>query len=406
MHTQALLLNLAFTSLTVIFACQDDVPKEPTTISGNKVSPIDASALGLRSVGYFANWAIYDRNFSVLDIEPEYFTHILYAFANVSSDTGEVLLADLWADVEKRYDGESWNDLGKNLHGCLNQLWKPKQKQRKLKVFLSIGGWNFKKKIRNGCGSPEKREAFAVSAIALVKNLGLDGLDLDWEYPQSPEEAANFVDVISRCRKHLDALGGDYELSAAGPCGPDNISKLDLKGMDQYLDFWNLMAYDFAGSWSAAAGHRQMAASIASHKLVIGMPLYGRSFLTDGPGQPFQIEAAGTFNEAGVWDLKILPLPKAIEHYSDEIIASWSYNPVSRQMVSYDNLRVSKNKAGFILSRKLGGAMWWETSGDKKGDGSLVKAVVETLGLESLDQRDNQLEYPESEWENVRRRES
>lgn len=31
----------------------------------------------------------------------------------------------------------------------------------------------------------------------------------------------------------------------AAPCGPDNYKKLFVGEMDRYLDFWNMMAYDF-----------------------------------------------------------------------------------------------------------------------------------------------------------------
>ncbi|KAF3922516.1 Chitotriosidase-1 [Dactylellina cionopaga] len=320
--------------------------------------------------------AIYARKFRVQDLVPELFTHILYAFATIDGETGEVKLTDPWADTQIHYEGDSWNDNGRNMYGCLNQLWKLKQRHRKLKILLSIGGWTYSQAgyFARGYNSIKKRENFAISAISLVKTLGLDGLDLDWEYPRSPEEAADYVDVLARCRRHLDSLGVGYELSSAAPCGPSN---LDIKGMDQYLDFWNLMAYDFAG-FGRTAGHQanihpsrdspastpfsfdatlEIYSSIPSHKLVMGMPLYGRSFITEGPGHPFEPENNGSF-ENGVWDYKVLPPTGAVNYQDDEIVASWSYDPISRQMVSYDNTGIAKRKAEFILEKKLGGAMW------------------------------------------------
>jgi hypothetical protein len=92
--------------------------------------------------------------------------------------------------------------------------------------------------------------------VSLVKNLGLDGLDIDWEYPKDSNEAQNLVLLLKECRSALDAYGASlptphyFELTIACPAGPQNYEKMDLKGMDRYLSFFNLMAYDFAGSMS------------------------------------------------------------------------------------------------------------------------------------------------------------
>lgn len=172
--------------------------------------------------------------------------------------------------------------------------------------------------------------------------------------------------------------------------------------MDQYLDFWNLMGYDYAGSWDHVAGHQAnlypstsnpkatpfstshaiqhyKSHGIASHKLVLGMPLYGRAFAaTNGPGTASTRADGGSW-EPGVWDFKALPQSGSEEHFDEEAVASWSYDPQSKLLISYDNAKVTERKEKYIRDEKLGGAMWWESSGDKKGDGSLIAKVSYNL---------------------------
>lgn len=216
--------------------------------------------------------------------------------------------------------------------------------------------------------------------------------------------------------------------------------------MDTYIDFWNLMAYDYAGSWDTIAGHgANVYAStaspsstpfntdqavayytsngVAAEKIILGMPLYGRAFMdTAGPGAPYAGVGSGSWQN-GVWDYKALPLTGASAHYLSQPLASYSYDEARRMMVSYDTPQVAHDKAQYVMSKGLGGGMWWESSGDKNGTDSLIATVralncprqhccigdwitdklskvVDTFG--TLMQAPNQLNYAASSYDNLK----
>ena len=218
-----------------------------------------------------------------------------------------------------------------------------------------------------------------------------------------------------------------FELTVASPAGAQNYEKLDLAGMDRYLDFWNLMAYDFAGSWDSVAGHQAnlfpchhhggrctpfstagavdyyTSHGVPADKIVLGMPLYGRAFEnTDGPGCSYNGVGEGTW-EGGVYDYKKLPLEGATVHEERDAGATYCYNPHRKVMVTYDTVPMARHKAEYIKHRGLGGGMWWESSGDKTGHESLISNVVHVLGgPRALKRQENCITYPHTKYDNLR----
>ena len=156
--------------------------------------------------------------------DPSLVTHINYAFGKVSS---------------------SFNSVEIKTESRLKKIVALKEKNPKLKVLLSIGGWgagNFSEMA----ASEDFRKAFCKDCLAKCEKYGLDGIDLDWEYPtsnsagisSSPNDTKNYTLLLKDLR---DVLGNDYLITMASS---SSAKYVDFKSCIKYMDFVNLMTYD------------------------------------------------------------------------------------------------------------------------------------------------------------------
>lgn len=391
-------------------------PSEADARPGDR--PDDLGTTG-RIIGYFVAWGVYGRDYHVADIPAEKLTHINYAFANISAD-GRCELGDPYADIDKFYEGDSW-DAGA-LRGSFHQLQLLKQRHPHLRTLISVGGWSWSGRFSDVALTDASRRAFADSCVEFMMQYGFDGIDIDWEYPVGgglptnttrPEDRANYTLLLAALRERLDEQAPGSLLTIAAPAGPGIYANLELDRIDDYLDWINVMTYDFHGGWDpvtnfnapmypsvadptsdpvARAGFNvdaavtgYLGAGVPASKIVVGVPFYGRGWAgvsptNDGLFQPHTGLPAGTW-EPGVFDYHDLAanyVGQCARHVSPEAKVPWLFCAAPARdtgvMISYDDPESLAIKRDYMTTAGLGGLMFWELSGDDAAS-SLLSAL-------------------------------
>ena len=281
-------------------------------------------------------------------------THINYAFGHVNETFDGVLLPE-----------------GKGL----SQVVGLKKDKPSLKVLLSIGGWG-SGRFSEMASDPLKRKSFARDCARIVKESGLDGIDIDWEYPgsglagisSSPDDRTNFTLLMRDLRA---SLGKRSLLTIASVCNADYI---DFKAVLPYLDYVNVMSYDmgtqhthhaalyrsgYAGYCTAdEAVRKHIDAGVPRQKIVMGMPFYGRG-----------VEGYVPYREGESSD---------VEFWDDTAKVPMILDSLGNMLFGYENARSIAEKCRYIVSGGLRGGMYWEYNDDNASH-DLARAVYEGL---------------------------
>ena len=284
--------------------------------------------------------------------DPTVMTHLNYAFGHVNEQFNGVRI-----DNEER----------------LRSLVSLKQKQPKLLVMLSIGGWG-SGRFSEMAASEENRKAFAQDCRRVCNEFGLDGIDIDWEYPtqnsagisSSPQDTENFTLLMRDLRQ---TLGKKFWLTLASV---GSAQYIDFQSCVQYLDLVNVMAYDMGNApyhhaalyrskivnWNCASeaveAHRK--AGVPDNKIVLGMPFYGRG--KDGQYMKYRDRGKQTLKE--VW--------------SNVSKASFLADENGELAIGFESPRSIAMKCAYIKEQGLRGAMYWEYADDNE-QGDLQRAV-------------------------------
>lgn len=369
-------------------------------------------------IGYYPSWATYQRDYQVSEIPANQLTHINYAFANVSN--GQCVLGDGYADTDKFFPGDSWDQGAKR--GNFNQLAKLKAAHPNLKALISVGGWTWSGNFPAAASTVESRDRFATSCVAFMKTWGFDGVDIDWEYPVSdgltPGTAAdkhNYTLLLEALRAKLDAQGTadgrHYLLTVAAPAGPSTLANQEIAQVAATVDWVNLMSYDFHGGWDSTTGHNSPLEAPAgdpgpvglnvdsavrawrnggtpADKLVVGMPFYGRGWSgVSGANNGLFQTATGV--PPGTWEAGVFDYHDLVTRYIDQPGFTRLWDPTAKVpylwnasngvFISYDDPESLAEKARYVKDNGLAGAMFWELSSDT-GENALLDSVNVNLG--------------------------
>ncbi|MFE1380505.1 glycosyl hydrolase family 18 protein [Streptomyces sp. NPDC058740] len=366
-------------------------------------------------MGYFTNWGVYGRNYHVKNIvtsgSAAKITHINYAFGNVTG--GKCTIGDSYADYDKAYtadqsvDGvaDTWDQ---PLRGNFNQLRKLKKAYPNIKVIWSFGGWTWSGGFGQAVQNPT---AFAQSCYDLVEDPRwadvFDGIDLDWEYPNAcglscdTSGPAAFKNMMQAMRAKFGANALVTAAVTADASTGGKIDAADYAGAAQYMNWFNVMTYDFFGAWAAqgpTAPHSPLtsyagipqqgfnsaeaiakfkAKGVPANKLLLGIGFYGRGWTgvtQSAPGGTATGPAQGTY-EQGIEDYKVLKTSCP----ANGTVAGTAYAHCGTNWWSYDTPATVTSKMSWAKNQGLGGAFFWEFSGDT-GNGELVGAINSGLG--------------------------
>ena len=337
-------------------------------------------------VGYYAGWAAY-QGYTPDQLPAEHLTQINYAFARIDPDTLTIALEDPAHDKKN-----------------LAALRKLRQQNGHLKLLISVGGWSDSQYFSDAAATAARREAFAASCVDFVVAQGLDGVDLDWEYPVSggapgtihrPADKQNFTKLLQELRTQLDRQGRrdgkDYSLTIAGAAGSWYLNQIEAVKVADIVDHIFLMGYDLHGPWDTSAdfnaplytpsgaspqGKSSIADSVQAYldkgipaeKLVLGMPLYGYAY----QGVSSQNNGLySTYTSAKSVSYRMLKKNylsndayRRLRHGEAQV----PYLYGSRTFISYDDAESLAAKAALARSRDLGGIGFWELSQDDGGE--------------------------------------
>jgi len=261
-----------------------------------------------------------------------------------------------------------------------------------VKILISLGGWGWDKPFAAIVSKAEAENRYVRSVMAIVDDYDYDGLDLDWEYPDTKEEVIGFDRLSRRFRKELDDLGqkkGRHLFQTmASSANPSTLKWLSNKLLLETMDWVNVMTYDFTGDWTSYAGHHSplFASSkqpgrpfstqlsmkylvdrgMPADRLAVGLPLYGKGFAVSEPYAATKKADKGQAVKAGSYTNieKLIKEKGWTRKWDEETKNPWVIARDGSAVIGYDDAESLSLRTDWAMKQGFRGVFFWEISQD------------------------------------------
>eukprot|EP00835_Amoeboradix_gromovi_P000258 NODE_9_length_47730_cov_0.323718.p9 type:complete len:363 gc:universal NODE_9_length_47730_cov_0.323718:35785-34697(-) len=333
-------------------------------------------------IGYTSVWSPIDFN----AIPASKLSHINFSFLNINTDDGSLIFGDEDCDecCAVKY---------------LNNLLEVKQKNTHLKIYLSVGGSKWVSSFLPVAQDPDKRARLGDDLNNLLTNYGLDGVDLDWEYPESGQ-GTYFVQLSKDIRAKLNST---FELTAAVPSVPEYLKNYNLKDCHSYFNWFNLMAYDASlkggyASHLAPFTHNPnnpnidhssergvkslLALNVPYNKIALGIPLYAYQYeVIKGDDKHGLFRACTNNCDVAIKNKEINDTDKGNRYFDDASKVPWYYNAESGLFTTFEDSQSVQIKVDYIKKNNLRGIFFWELGQDSLGSDSVVVTASKSFNV-------------------------
>ena len=332
-----------------------------------------------RVVGYYPDWVRYE--FPPVYLDLDVLTHVNHAFA--------------WPDVNGNimsYD----NMFNVSNSGIINK-----------KFLLSLGGWGNDEGFAVVSASSELRQTFINNLLDVCNEYGYDGVDLDWEYPQSVTDKNNLNLLVFEMDSMFYAHDSTLLITMAVPISSWAGQWYDFGFLKNHIDFFNAMTYDIHGGWSSHAGHNSplyqsppgdsdgscqtginyltVTRGIPAHQINLGLPFWGKQFNASNINGAFS---------GSVVDVRYNEIPGLINngwtyHWDSIAYCPYLINDEQTKVLVYDNPESIAYKCEYAMERELGGVMIWALGYDATTNGQeLIQSIGENYLHTEMEPKD------------------
>tara|TARA_B100001765_G_scaffold204099_1_gene159347 strand:- start:655 stop:1929 length:1275 start_codon:yes stop_codon:yes gene_type:complete len=332
-----------------------------------------------RVVGYYPDWM---RNeFPPIYLDMDVLTHVIHAFA--------------WPDVNGNiisYD----NMFNISNSGIIHK-----------KFLLSLGGWGQDEGFAVVSASSELRHTFINNLLDVCDEYEYDGVDIDWEFPQSVYDRNNLNLLVSE----MDSMFHDHDstllITMAVPTSSWSGQWFDFGYLKNHIDFFNAMTYNMHGTWSSHAGHNSplyqsppgdpdgscqtginyllLTRGVPADQINLGLPFWGIQFNASNIN--------GSFT-GSTEDIRYSEIPAMINngwtyHWDSIAYCPYLISEDQSKLVTYDNPESIAYKCEYTMERGLGGVMIWALGYDVTTNGQeLIQSIGENYLRIEMDQED------------------